>query len=127
MTEPTAPLEVFISYAREERDRASHYAQSCTAHGWSVWWDQAIAPGRRWNQAIERALNEARCVLVLWSNNSVKSHWVKTKRATVSDEAVAQYSRTLRVPTAVARAARKGRGSGFPWLRAFPCFASLLW
>jgi len=83
MTEPTEPLEVFISYAREERDRASHYAQSCTAHGWSVWWDQAIAPGRRWNQAIERALNEARCVLVLWSNNSVKSDWVKTEASEV--------------------------------------------
>jgi len=79
MTEPTEPLEVFISYAREDRDRASHYAQWCTAHGWSVWWDQAIAPGRKWDQAIERALNEARCVLVLWSNNSVKSDWVKTE------------------------------------------------
>ena len=73
--------DVFISYAREDRESASRFAQWCTASGWTVWWDEAIAPGRKWDQAIERALADARCVLVLWSAHSVASDWVKTEAA----------------------------------------------
>src|SRR6478609_6010943 len=59
-----APPDVFISYSRGDRDRAQWYSEWCVAQGWSVWWDQVIAPGRKWDQAIERALSEARGVLV---------------------------------------------------------------
>lgn len=34
--------EIFISYAREDRDRADTLANVLTALGWSVWWDQKI-------------------------------------------------------------------------------------
>src|SRR6478672_5170040 len=74
-----APPDVFISYSRGDRDRAQWYSEWCVAQGWSVWWDQVIAPGRKWDQAIERALSEARCVLVLWSATSVASDWVRTE------------------------------------------------
>jgi hypothetical protein len=46
-------------------------------HGWSVWWDRAILPGKTWDQAIERELAAARCVIVLWSLNSIQSDWVR--------------------------------------------------
>jgi WD40 repeat protein len=73
--------DVFISYAREDRALASAFAEWCAAGGWVVWWDQEITPGRKWDQAIERALTDARCVLVLWSAASVVSDWVKTEAA----------------------------------------------
>ncbi|MDR4497141.1 MAG: DUF1566 domain-containing protein [Candidatus Scalindua sp.] len=45
--------------------------------GWSVWWDRKIPPGRSFDEVIEEALVGARCVIVLWSKESVKSDWVK--------------------------------------------------
>ncbi len=45
-------------------------------HGWSVWWDRTIPSGKRFDQVIQEALAAARCVLVLWSRQSIASDWV---------------------------------------------------
>jgi len=47
--------------------------------GWSVWWDRTILPGKTWDQVIEKALADARCVIVLWSRASIRSDWVRTE------------------------------------------------
>ena len=46
------------------------------ARGWSVWRDTALRPGEQFPVAIEHAVEEARCVLVVWSPRSVGSQWV---------------------------------------------------
>ena len=68
--------DVFLSYSRTERDLARQFASALQAEGWSVWWDHAIPPGLSWADMIERELSEARCVVVLWSEESLKSDWV---------------------------------------------------
>jgi hypothetical protein len=73
--------EIFISYARADRERAEKLAQALGQHGFSVWWDREIPPGRTFDEVIEEALSDARCVVVLWSRESVKSEWVKTEAA----------------------------------------------
>jgi hypothetical protein len=73
--------EIFISYARADRERAEKLAQALGQHGFSVWWDREIPPGRTFDEVIEEALSDARCVVVLWSRDSVKSEWVKTEAA----------------------------------------------
>ncbi len=72
-------FEVFISYAREDLHRAMPLVQALTARGWSVWWDHTILPGQTWDSVIGKALEEARCIVVLWSRNSVASDWVMTE------------------------------------------------
>lgn len=37
--------DIFISYAREDRETAKALAQVLGARGWKVWWDRKIAPG----------------------------------------------------------------------------------
>ena len=69
--------DVFISYAREDRARVRALADACSAHGWSVWWDREIKPGKRFAQVIADALAGARCVVVVWSRSSVASDWVR--------------------------------------------------
>jgi len=69
--------DIFISYAREDRDKAKALAELFQQQDWSVWWDRNIPPGRSFDEVIEEALGAAKCVVVLWSKNSASSDWVK--------------------------------------------------
>jgi hypothetical protein len=73
--------DIFISYAREDRDKAKALAKLFQQQGWSVWWDRNIPPGRSFDEVIEEALGAAKCVVVLWSKNSASSDWVKGEAA----------------------------------------------
>jgi hypothetical protein len=68
--------DIFISYANEDRDRAAQLATFLETEGWGVWWDRRIPAGRTWRSVLEDALEDTRCMIVLWSENSVKSPWV---------------------------------------------------
>jgi TIR domain-containing protein len=73
--------DIFISYARADKEKADLLANTFSQKGWSVWWDREIPPGKSFDEVIESALNSARCVIVLWSKDSVSSRWVKTEAA----------------------------------------------
>jgi TIR domain/Interferon-induced transmembrane protein len=73
--------DVFISYAREDRDCAELLNRALTARGWSVWWDRNINVGHSFSAVIERELDRARCVIVLWSRHSLQSEWVQNEAA----------------------------------------------
>jgi hypothetical protein len=73
--------DIFISYTRADKERAKLLADAFSGQGWSVWWDRQIPPGKSFDETIENALNSARCVIVLWSKESVSSRWVKTEAA----------------------------------------------
>jgi len=73
--------DLFISYARGDRARAKLLAEALAREGWSVWWDRNIPPGKSFDKVIEEALDSAKCVIVLWSNESVSSDWVKAEAA----------------------------------------------
>jgi formylglycine-generating enzyme required for sulfatase activity len=63
--------DIFISYAREDLERAKQLAEALEAQGWSVFWDQDIPPGKTWPEVIGAALREARCVIAAWSRASI--------------------------------------------------------
>ncbi|CAG0993994.1 Formylglycine-generating enzyme [Geobacteraceae bacterium] len=71
--------DIFISYKREDCDRAQQLVQALEAEGWSVWWDSCIYAGEIFDDVIENALNATKCVIVLWSRHSVASQWVKAE------------------------------------------------
>jgi hypothetical protein len=68
--------DIFISYANEDRDTAARLAAHLESAGWRVWWDRRIPAGRTWRAVLAEALVDTRCMIVLWSENSVESPWV---------------------------------------------------
>lgn len=86
--------DVFISYASENRERARVLANALETRGWSVWWDRKIVPGQSFDRVIEHALETAKSVVVLWSENSITSDWVK-------NEATAAAERDVLVPSLI--------------------------
>jgi hypothetical protein len=88
--------DVFISYARGDVEHARRLAGVLTLHGWSVWWDRDIPPGASFDDTIDRALAAARCVIVLWSPESISSRWVRA-------EASEGLARNILVPVLLER------------------------
>jgi hypothetical protein len=69
--------DIVISYKREEQETARTLADALRAQGWSVWWDPKLRAGEHFDDAIEQAIRDAKCVIVLWSKLSTKSEYVK--------------------------------------------------
>ena len=68
--------DIFISYAREDLKRVEVLAALLKKFGWSVWWDRSIPAGKTFAKVIEEALEDAKCVIVIWSKESTNSSWV---------------------------------------------------
>jgi hypothetical protein len=73
--------DIFVSYASADREKAQAIGKLLASRGHSVWWDRSIPPGEIFDEVIQRSLDTAKCVVVLWSAASVVSNWVKTEAA----------------------------------------------
>ncbi|MGH7855431.1 MAG: toll/interleukin-1 receptor domain-containing protein [Candidatus Binatia bacterium] len=69
--------DFFLSYANEDREMAAALARALEAAGWTVWWERRIPASRTWRSVLDEALNDSRCMIVLWSGQSVTSDRVK--------------------------------------------------
>jgi hypothetical protein len=69
--------DIFISYAHEDRPMAEALARAFEAEQLSVWWDTDIRAGKYFDEVIERELACSRLTVVLWSQQSVRSRWVR--------------------------------------------------
>lgn len=86
--------DIFLSYKREEQSAARTLADALEKQGWTVWWDPKLRAGERFDDVIEAALKESKCVVVMWSNLSVNSRYVK-------DEATYALNRNKLVPVRI--------------------------
>ncbi|GJL66028.1 MAG: hypothetical protein NPIRA05_09990 [Nitrospirales bacterium] len=73
--------DVFLSYSSQDRSQVQTLARALESQGFSIWWDHHIPPGTTWDKVIETALNEAKCVIVVWTKASVDSDWVRNEAA----------------------------------------------
>jgi DNA-binding response OmpR family regulator len=73
--------DLFVSYARADAAKIEKLVTRIQRHGWTVWWDRHIEAGRSFDRVIERALENAKTVIVAWSANSVNSDWVRAEAA----------------------------------------------
>lgn len=119
--------DIFISYKREDQDTARAIAEALERAGCSLWWDPQLRSGERFDDVIERELNLAKCVIVLWSHRSVQSQYVK-------DEAAHALKLNKLVPVAIEEVELPLRFEGLQTLfltgwdgsASFPAFQKLL-
>jgi len=77
--------DVFISYAREDLAKARLLAEALGADGVSVWWDHDLVGGESFREKIDASITAAHCVIVLWTEHSVKSPFVKDEASRAND------------------------------------------
>jgi tetratricopeptide (TPR) repeat protein len=76
---------IFLSYDRDDEARARPIAALLERAGHPVWWDRQIKGGGEFGAEIEAALDAADKIIVLWSQRSVKSAWVRDEAAVGRD------------------------------------------
>jgi hypothetical protein len=65
--------EVFISYKREDEARVSALVRALERHGLACWWDRGLVAGENWRGRIQSELDEARAVVVCWTERTAGS------------------------------------------------------
>lgn len=66
------PLNVFLSYAKEDQGRAVEYYDLLLQEGVNPWMDvKCILPGQNWETEIDKAISDANIIILLLSKKSV--------------------------------------------------------
>lgn len=68
--------DIFISYARKDKEKAQNLASLLEEQGFSIWWDVEIRAGESFDNVIKEAIDNSKCVIVLWTNNSIDRDYV---------------------------------------------------
>ena len=71
--------DVFISYARSTQEQAKSVEEALRAAGYEVWRDSDLPAHRAYSEVIEERLRLAKAVVVLWSEEASRSHWVRAE------------------------------------------------
>ena len=71
--------DIFISYARSTAAQAQAVAGALRGLGYGVWLDDELPAHRAYAEVIEERLKAAKAVVVIWSADAVKSHWVRAE------------------------------------------------
>jgi len=119
--------DIFISYKREDQTAAKTLAELLENNRWTVWWDPQLRAGEHFDKVIERELDNAKCVIVIWSSRSIQSQYVK-------DEASYALRNNKLIPVAIEKVLPPFRFQGlhtlhlsdWPNLADSPAFQKLL-
>jgi hypothetical protein len=63
--------DVFVSYKKSDADRVRPLVENLRGAGLDVWWDEGIQPSTSWRAEIAKQLNAAKCVVAVWTEDSV--------------------------------------------------------
>ena len=80
--------DLFVSYARADRERVGPLVTALEGEGWSVWWDPEIGAGQEFDRLIAEELRRARAAVVVWTPTSVNSRWVRGEAREAADRGI---------------------------------------
>ena len=71
--------DIFISYARRDRELVEELAGELSGRGATVWWDAELVLGESFRKTILAEIAAAKVAIVIWTPNSVHSEWVTSE------------------------------------------------
>ncbi len=71
--------DIFISYKREEREKARIIASVLVKQGYDVWWDVELLPGDRFANEIDEVIKRSKVAIILWSKKAVESEFIRAE------------------------------------------------
>jgi hypothetical protein len=78
---------IFISYSSKDLKYANHLNKLLTERGFEVWMDKfRVLPGMSWWDEIEKAIIKCSAFIIIMSENSRKSDWVKRELLIARDD-----------------------------------------
>lgn len=80
--------DVFVSYSRGDKARVAPLVAGLEGQGCAVWWDPAITPGQEFDRLIAEQLTRACAVVVVWTQDSVMSRWVRGEARDGADRGI---------------------------------------
>ncbi|RYY17262.1 MAG: toll/interleukin-1 receptor domain-containing protein, partial [Chitinophagaceae bacterium] len=94
--------DIFISYSSKDRAAIKRISGFFESEGWTTWWDRQIPIAESFEDVLMAELARSKCVVVVWSKNSVKSPWVKreVELALSSKKLVPVLLRPVNIPDA---------------------------
>ena len=82
----------YIAYKRSDELRVARLVAALESHGLDVWWDRKLPNAESFREHLEKRLDEAGCVVVVWSKHSTQGD-----NRFVLDEARRGYERKILV------------------------------
>jgi hypothetical protein len=85
------PCDIFLSYSRKDRETMLRIRTDLRVSNISVWTDENLTPGTPlWRQAIENAIENACCIVIILSPDAKQSPWVQRELdyATTQDKPI---------------------------------------
>jgi TIR domain len=71
--------DIFISYSKSDHALALKLSAFLESEGWSVWWDKSLGAADLYRDEIMKQLAAARAVITIWTENSIRSDWVRAE------------------------------------------------
>lgn len=85
--------QIFLSYSHQNAAKADLIVEALTADGYSLWWDRKLRAADDYTRDIEAQLNDAKCVVVVWSAAARNSLWVRAEaNAALQDNKLIQVT-----------------------------------
>ena len=73
-------IECFVSYTGDDRDIAIQIIETLQSENIEPWWDEKISlTNGEFTDDIQDAILKSQCFLVIWTENSIHSKWVKNE------------------------------------------------
>jgi hypothetical protein len=78
---PKPPIDVFISYKREDYARVDRLAATLADLGLDVWHDASLVAGETWPDRLEKVAHSALAIVVCWTEAAKTSKWIQREMA----------------------------------------------
>jgi hypothetical protein len=97
-------MRIYISYSHRDRAIVERIAERLTAEGHDLWIDsQSLAPGDNILQRVDQGLQAADALLVVISENSLRSEWVQREFSAIAFQQISKHEQRI-IPVRIDKA-----------------------